>query len=287
MASDIFVGQRTESHSLAFFLFGSMLLGLMLGGHSMHAQSLTGAQPASTPASQINAPSTPSHRKSHQKSDDVKAKRLQAEQQLQQEEHQRILRFVPNFNTTNIQNALPLSPGQKFQLAVRSVIDPFNFVATGAVAGIEQADDTHSGYGQGASGYFQRYGAAFADNVDGIFWGNAVYPILLREDPRYFRKGVGSTWSRFLYSLSTAVRTKDDNGNWGWNYANILGNLTAGGISNFYYPPEDRGVALTFEGAATVTAEGGVGALFIEFWPDISRKLFHRHDRNSATPSPK
>lgn len=211
----------------------------------------------------------------------------QAEQQLKQQEHQRILGIIPNFNTTNLQNAAPLSPKQKFHLAFRSAIDPFQFVASGALAGFGQARDDDPGYGQGVEGYAQRYGASYADSADGVLWGNAIYPVLLHEDPRYFRKGSGSFRARFLYAISTTVWTKNDNGTWGPNYANVLGNLTAGGISNLYYPSTNRGIGLTFEGAATVTAEGALGALGVEFWPDISRKLFHKQDRAPAAPAPK
>ncbi len=215
------------------------------------------------------------------------SRRDQAEQQLRQQEHQRILGVIPNFNTTDIQDAAPLSPKQKFRLAFRSAVDPFEFFAAGALAGFGQATDNHAGYGQGAAGYAKRYGAAYADSADGVLWGNAIFPVLFHEDARYFRRGKGSVWSRFKYAVSTTVWTKYDNGTWGPNYANVLGNIVSGGISNLYYPSEDRGVGLTFEGAATVTAEGALGSLGVEFWPDISRKLFHKRDHTAPAPAPK
>lgn len=211
----------------------------------------------------------------------------QAEQQLRQQERQRILSVIPNFNTSYIQNAAPLSPRQKFRLAFRGGIDPFEFVAAGAIAGWGQAENDNVGYGQGAQGYAKRYGAAYADSADGILWGNAIFPVLFHEDPRYFRKGAGSFWSRFKYAISTTVWTKNDNGTFGPNYANVLGNIVAGGISNSYYPSGDRGVGLTFEGAATVTAEGALGAIGVEFWPDVSHKLFHSPLPNSSQDAPK
>lgn len=217
----------------------------------------------------------------------TKSQREQAEEQLRQQERQRILGVIPNFNTTDIQNAAPLSPGQKFRLAFRSAVDPFEFVAAGADAGISQAQDEFAQYGQGAEGYFKRFGASYADTADGVLWGNAILPALLHEDPRYFRKGKGSFKSRLWYAISTTVRTKDDNGKWGWNYANVTGNFVAGGISNLYYPSEERGVDLTVERALTVTAEGAIGSLGVEFWPDISRRLFHRHDIPIPGPAPK
>lgn len=213
--------------------------------------------------------------------------RARATREVRRQERQRILGVIPNFNTSYVENAAPLSPKQKFQLAFRSSIDPFEFFAAGAIAGFGQATDNHAGYGQGAAGYFKRYGAAYADSADGNLWGNAIFPSLLHEDARYFRRGTGSIKNRLLYALSTAVWTKNDNGTWGPNYANVLGNIVAGGISNLYYPAEDRGVGLTFQGAAIVTAEGALGSIGVEFWPDVSRRLFHKHSGYTPQPAPK
>lgn len=200
-----------------------------------------------------------------------------SEEVLRNEEHQRILGVVPNFNTVeSAANVPPLSPKQKFHLAFKSAVDPFVFVADGFVAGIGQARDTNPGFGQGAQGYFKRFGAAYADTADGTFWGNAVLPALLKEDPRYFRMGTGTFKHRFLYAASTTVWCRRDNGTWGPSYANVLGNFISGGISNAYYPAEDRGFEQTLDGALTVTAEGAIGAEFVEFWPDISRHLFKK-----------
>ena len=147
------------------------------------------------------------------------------------------------------------------------------FGIAGFDAGLSQAQNDFSGYGQGAQGYAKRFGASYADNFDGTLLGNAIFPILLKQEPRYFRRGTGSFTSRFLYSVSTTVWCKNDNGKWGPNYSNILGNLAAGGISNLYYPASDRGAGLTFERGFTVTAYGAFGGIFNEFWPDIAKKI--------------
>ena len=199
-----------------------------------------------------------------------------AEQQVQQQEKQRILGILPEFNTTNVPDAVPLSPGQKFELALKSASDPFAFAFAGIDAGLSQWQNEYPGYGQGAQGYGKRMGAAYADSFDGTLLGNALFPALLHQDPRYFRKGTGSFSSRLLYAVSTTVICKGDNGHWQPNYSNVLGNLAAGGIANLYYPSSDRGVGLTFERSITVSAEGAIGAVVYEFWPDISRKLFHK-----------
>ena len=200
-----------------------------------------------------------------------------AERELKKQKKQRILGIIPNFNTSNVQNAAPLSPRQKFGLALRGSIDPFAFVAAGLDAALEQSQNSFPGYGQGAQGYGKRVGAAYADAFSANMFGGAIFPTLLRQDPRYFRKGSGHFGKRLLYAVVSTVRAKNDNGHWAANYSNVLGNLAAGGLSNIYYPASDRGAELTFERALTVTAEGALGAVFVEFWPDISSKLFHRH----------
>ena len=179
-----------------------------------------------------------------------------AEAQVKQEEKQRALGFVPNFYVTYEPDAVPLAPKQKFQLAWRTTVDPVTFGITGAVAGIEQADGTFSGYGQGAQGYGKRYGAAYADLVSGTFIGSAILPSLLKQDPRYFYKGTGTVRSRILYAIANSVICKGDNKRWQPNYSAIGGSLASGAISNFYYPAQNRnGAALTFE-----TALIGIGA---------------------------
>ncbi len=226
----------------------------------------TSAAAKSSSAPQTAPPSKPSKKALHD----------QAEQQIQQQEHQRILGIIPNFNTSYVSNAAPLTPGQKFRLAFKSTIDPFTFLAAGLDAGYSQATDQFVGYGQGAEGYGKRLGASYADTFDGILLGNALFPVLLHEDPRYFRRGHGRFVKRLFYAISTTIITRNDNGTWGPNYANVMGNLAAGGISNIYYPASDRGTELTFERAASVTIEGSLGAIFVEFWPDISHKLFKK-----------
>jgi hypothetical protein len=202
-----------------------------------------------------------------------------AEEQVKEEEKQRVLGFVPNFYVSYVPDAAPLTSKQKFELAWKTTMDPVTFVLTGAVAGIQQANNVLSGYGQGAQGYGKRYGADYADSVTSIFIGSAILPSLLKQDPRYFYKGSGSTRSRFLYAVANSVICKGDNGRWQANYSNVLGSLAAGGLSNLYYPAQDRnGAALTFENAALEIGASAAANLLQEF---VLRKLtpnFRNHD---------
>jgi Carboxypeptidase regulatory-like domain len=179
-----------------------------------------------------------------------------AREQIREEEKQRALGIIPNFYVTYIPDAAPLTPGQKFGLAWKSMVDPVTFGLTGAIAGLQQAQNDFSGYGQGAEGYGRRYGAAYGDMVTSTLIGSAILPSLLKQDPRYFYKGTGSKRSRLLYAIANSVICKGDNGRWQANYSAIIGGLAAGGISNLYYPAKDReGAELTFENALI-----GIGA---------------------------
>ncbi len=189
-----------------------------------------------------------------------------AEEEIKVEEKQRVLRVIPNFYVSYIPNAVPLTSKQKFKLAWKTTVDPFTFVLSGIIAGVEQAQNDFSGYGQGAQGYAKRYGAAYADGVTGTFIGSAILPSLLKQDPRYFYKGTGSKRSRILYAIANAVICEGDNGHWQANYSSILGGLAAGGISNLYYPAQNRnGAELTFETALIGTGASAAANLFQEF----------------------
>ena len=202
-----------------------------------------------------------------------------AEEQLKTQEHQRVLGIIPAFNALNTPNGVPLTPGQKFRLAFKSTTDPFTFAFAAVDAGVNQLQDDYHGYGQGVAGYSKRFAASYADTFNGTMLGNALLPVLFHQDPRYYRKGTGSTKSRILYAIMSTVRCKGDNGHWQPSYSNLMGNFAAGTISNLYYPSGDRGVGLTVQRALVVSAEGAIGAAFYEFWPDISRKYSHRRSK--------
>jgi len=228
----------------------------------------SGQQPASSGASSTSAQQT---------TDDKEQRQKTAAEQVKDQEHQRVLGIVPNFNTSYVYGAASLSAKQKFELAFRSQIDPVAFGVAGFVALIGQAEPSHPGYGGGWGGYAKRYGQTYTDSFDGQMIGNALLPSILHQDPRYFRLGRGSVKRRIWYALGTNVIARHDNtGKWEPNYSNIMGNFISGAISNAYIPEQDRGFSSTITGGLTVLVEGGAGSMFQEFWPDICRHFLHK-----------
>lgn len=193
------------------------------------------------------------------------------------EQSQRILGVAPQFGMTSRMSAPALTTGEKFHLFVKSSFDPFEWAAAGFQAGVSQAENEFPGYGQGAAGYGKRYGASLADQVSSNFFANFAYPVLLKEDPRYFRLGQGSIKHRIIYSLEQEFVCHTDAGGRAFNWSNVLGAFTSGSLSNVYYPSTDRGFGLTMSRSAISLAYGSVGGLVDEFWVDISHKLFHKH----------
>jgi hypothetical protein len=188
-----------------------------------------------------------------------------ATQQLQAEEQQRILRFIPNLYVTYEPHPEPLTTRMKFHLAYKSLTNPFFFARTAAWAGVQQARDNPSEWRQGAEGYGKRLGAGFADAVTGSLISNAILPSLLHQDPRYFYQGTGTKKSRALHAMLAPFICKGDNGAWQPNYSQWGGSLIGYSISTAYYPSSDRTAGHVFETFGIDMGLHVVGSLAQEF----------------------
>jgi len=176
-----------------------------------------------------------------------------SEEQVHIAVQQRIVGIIPNFYSSYNWNAPPMLAKQKFQLSIRSIVDPVSFLSVAGVAAAEQYQNVFPAYGGGIEGYGKRYGAALANHVSGTLLGRAVFPSIFHQDPRYFYKGKGTIESRAFYAVSAAVIARGDNGRWEPNYSRVLGHFSAAAISNLYYPASERGASLVvFNGLAGI-----------------------------------
>lgn len=194
---------------------------------------------------------------------------------------ERILGVIPDYQTvTETQRTgtvAPLTPKQKWTLALKETIDPFNIVNAVVGAGFSQIGNQTPKYGEGGPAFGERFGAAFADFGTQNFFSAGVLATLLHQDPRYFRKGSEARIpGRVLYSISRLLVCRQDSGRSAFNASGIFGMSLGIAASNLYYPAASvRGRVMA--GRVESSLFGGVtGNLMSEFWPDIQRKLFHK-----------
>jgi hypothetical protein len=245
------------------------------------------ATPApSSSSQQTTPPATPATPPATATPQTAEEKHAEAERELKVQEKQRLLGVMPQFQVVMGGPVVPLTPGEKWRLALKSAIDPFYigwaFVIGGGYGELVNSS-TQQGYGWGPAGYFKRVGSNYADNVNGALIGNALLPSILHQDPRYFRKGTGSIKSRFLYAALSTVICHGDNGKKQFNTSNVLGNYISGAISNAYYPADQRGVYLTLKNGTDVTLFGALGGQILEFGPDLARLVSKK--KHPAPPS--
>src|SRR5262249_10226038 len=118
----------------------------------------------------------------------VKPDRVVAEEQLKTQEQQRVFGVFQNFNGSYQPKGVPLDARQKFQLAWMNIVDPVQYVWLAGLAGLQEVRNDYSGFGGDEAGYSKRYAAATATIVTGTVLTKAVFPIVFKQDPRYFYK---------------------------------------------------------------------------------------------------
>ena len=194
-------------------------------------------------------------------------------------EDKRILGVLPNYRTAEM-NAVgrPLTPEQKMRIAAKDSFDYPLVLVGAAYAGLYQLENTHPEFGQGFKGYLRRFGTSYCDQVTGNIMTEGLMPILLKQDPRYFRLAEGSKAKRTWYALSRIVVTRTDSGNKAFNYSELVGNGIAAGIGLSYYP-DDRNVPDYLQNWGTQLATDAVSQVLKEFWPDIKQWWYVRHHK--------
>jgi hypothetical protein len=188
----------------------------------------------------------------------------------------RVFGVLPNYRTADAsQIGTVLTARQKLTIASKDSFDYPLVVLAGVYAGLGQLTNADPSFGQGPKGYAHRLVTNYGDQAMGNMFAEGLFPVILREDPRYFQIAAGSTWHRAQYAISRSFVTHKDSGGRDFNYSEWFGNATAVAISNAYYP-DNR----TLRGNGTKLLEqvgtDTVSQVLKEFWPDIKRSLFHR-----------
>jgi hypothetical protein len=192
---------------------------------------------------------------------------------------ERIMGVIPDFQTVRDPNAafVPLTPKQKWGLAFRENVDPFNIASAAMAAGFSQMGNQTPKYGEGGPAYGKRFGAAFADfGLQNVFSAGLLANVL-HQDPRYYRKGSGTgVLKRVAYSVSRIVIARQDSGAAAFNASGVFGTVMGIAASNLYYPAASRHTSVMLGRLNTSFTGGIMGNLMSEFWPDLQKKFFHR-----------
>jgi len=196
--------------------------------------------------------------------------------QAQGKQTKRILWIFPNYRSVSADTQLPpLSMKDKFWLATQDSFDYSSFITAGMIAGIGQAKNSYPEFGQGAKGYGRYLWHAVADQAVGNYMTEAIVPQLTRQDPRYYTLGHGGFFKRSAYAVSRLLVTRTDAGGQTINLSEIVGNGAGAGISNLYYPSQERTWTKTGQKWLTQIALDGAFNIAKEFWPDVNRVVFH------------
>jgi hypothetical protein len=193
----------------------------------------------------------------------------------------RVFGVLPNYRTADgTQPFRPITTKQKFTIAMKDTFDYPSYILAAGFSALSQLHDSNPSFGQGLRGYARRYGSAVADQDIGNFMTEAIWPSMLHQDPRYFRKVNGSVKGRLLYAATRVFVTKTDSGNWTFNASEWMGNGTVASLGNWYYP-DARGFAPTMQRLGTQVGTDAISQVLKEFWPDLKKKWLHKASSNA------
>ena len=188
-------------------------------------------------------------------------------------EDKRILWFFTNHRTTDkSEEAATLTPHGKFTIAWNDATDRAIFLQTAILSGIGQANNSNPSFGQGVAGYSKRFGTTYGDFAVENLLTEGLFPTLMHQDPRYFRRGEGTKRSRLAYALSRAFVTRGDSGRTEFNYSEVIGAATSVAISNAYYP-DGRTAGKNISRYTEQLGFDAASNVLKEFWPSLKRKL--------------
>jgi hypothetical protein len=198
-------------------------------------------------------------------------------------ESKRLLWVIPNYKTSpSLKNYEPLSTNEKFKLASQDAFDRGTVALAALFGGLGQLNNSNRSFGQGVAGYARYFGASYGDWLIGDYMTEGVYPALLHQDPRYFRRSTGGGWSRLGYAMSQIFWTHRDSGGTQFNYSEVLGNSTAVAISNAYYT-DNRTASNAVSSLSVQLGVDMASNVLKEFWPDLERKFRRKHHQGITT----
>jgi hypothetical protein len=214
----------------------------------------------------------------------------------------RLFYALPNFLTLQTTKQLPpLTAKEKFKVVALGTFDPVQYPWWALLSAIAQADNSEPQFGQGWLAYAKRYGTTAGDSTVENFMVGAVFPSVLHQDPRFYQSGKGSIPRRTWYAATRILVTRGDSGHKQFNFSEVFGSAFAAAVSDYTYHPRstyistasnphmfvasDRTLSNTADVWATQVGLDTITYVVKEFWPDVHRKLSHKHNSDATPPA--
>jgi hypothetical protein len=166
-------------------------------------------------------------------------------------------------------SAQPPTQAEKFRTFVDEARSPLTFGAAGVNAGIMRETELGRLSSGRQASLLRLYKGVLIQKESGAFFSKYLYPVLLKQDPRYYPSNSGSFLGRVTYAASRIVITRNDSGKRTLNTSYFLGVLTSVAISTAYRPYWTRSTSATFNTfGSTIGSDAGINLLH-EFGPGI------------------
>jgi len=163
---------------------------------------------------------------------------------------------------------VPITEKERLHYYFSHLFSPEAFLRSAAGAGINQAMNTPSEWGQGAAGYGRRFASSFGAYMvqATVMYGTSA---ALHEDNRYFQSGESGAGARLKYAILSTFMARHDDGSRHFSWSRIISYGAAAGISRAWQPPSNRGAINVVDAfAISVGAEAGFNVAR-EFLPGI------------------
>lgn len=174
-------------------------------------------------------------------------------------------------------SAPPFTVSQKFHYRVIQVFGLRGFVGAAVGAAIGQAQDSPHEWGQGATGFADRFGSGFGGTLTRQTFEFAL-EAPLHEDPRYFPSKDKRTKTRIVNALKQVLFCKTDDGTDSFAYARVISSFGAGQFINVWQPASTGSVGDGFKRAFIGLGTDAAFNAMQEFLPFTRpSSLRHRH----------
>ncbi|MFZ0417221.1 MAG: hypothetical protein WAM04_03890 [Candidatus Sulfotelmatobacter sp.] len=257
------------------------------------------AAPAQSSSQQSSSQQSSSQQPSSQQPSDKSKNAPNTSGKVEGTSNDRLFYTLPNFLTLQGKGQLPpMSVKDKYKVVALGTFDYVEYPWWAVLAALSQAFDGEPAFGQGWGAYAKRYGVTAGDSMVENFMVGAVFPSALHQDPRYYQSGQGGFLRRTEYSVSRIFVTRTDSGHKQFNYSEIFGAATAAAISTYSYHPSstyvstpnnphefvgsDKTLSNTIDTWGTQLGLDTITLVVKEFWPDIHRKMSHKHKSEVA-----